>query len=78
MAYQSFIVHVLVAFNTAMALIAGNIEPLGISQPWLTLVAIPFLVAIGTYAANQLKTIGQASPSTKTVTTSVTETPPEG
>lgn len=79
MAYQTVVVHIIVLFNVLVALVAGNVDALGITQPWLTLVAIPFAVGAGTYAANQMKSIGSPPPST-TRTETVTEhtaTPPK-
>lgn len=79
MAYQTFIVHVLVLFNVLVALIAVNVTPLGITHPWILLVGIPFAIAGGTYAANQMKSIGAQPPATTRVET-VTErttTPPQ-
>lgn len=78
-AYQTYVVHVIMLFNVALALVAGNVDALGITHPWLTLFAIPFLVAAGTYAANQMKSIGSPPPSTvRTETvTEHTATPPK-
>jgi hypothetical protein len=75
-AYQTFIVHVLVLFNVLMALIAVNVNALGVTNPWILLIAIPFAVAAGTYGANQLKSIGAGTPGTvETKTIEVTATP---
>ena len=62
MSYQSFVVVILTLFNTVVALIAGNVTQLGITSPWLTLVVIPALVAAGTLAANQMKSLGSTLP----------------
>ncbi|HEV8670959.1 MAG TPA: hypothetical protein VGS01_09525 [Candidatus Limnocylindria bacterium] len=76
-AYQSLVVHVLVLFNVLVALIAVNVAPLGITNPWLLLVVIPFAIAAGTYAANQMKSIGAGTPGTvETKTVDVKLTPP--
>jgi hypothetical protein len=73
-AWQSYIVHVIVLFNVLIALIAGNILALGITSPWLTLVVIPFAIGAGTYASNQLKAIGSPIPPGKP--TDTTTLPP--
>lgn len=79
MAYQTFVVHIIVLFNVLMALIAVNVQPLGINNPWLLLVGIPFAVAAGTYGANQMKSIGAPPPATTRVETVTerTSTPPQ-
>jgi hypothetical protein len=75
-AYQSFVVHILAAFNAFMVLIALNVKELGITNPWLLLILIPFAVWIGTYGANQMKSIGAGAPGTiETKTIEVKETP---
>lgn len=79
MAYQSFLVHLIAGFNVLMTLIALNVRELGIENPWLLLIFIPFSVWMGTYGANQLKSIGAPAPGVvKTVnTTEETTTPPK-
>lgn len=75
-AYQTFVVHILVLFNVLMALIAVNTDALDITNPWILLIGIPFAVAAGTYGANQMKSIGAGTPGTvETRTTEVTSTP---
>jgi hypothetical protein len=61
-AWQSYVVHVIVLFNVLMTLIALNVNQLGITNPWLLLVGIPFAVGAGSYAINQLKAIGGPPP----------------
>lgn len=79
MSYQTIVVHVLGLASIFIALVAGNIVPLGINNPWLTLVLIPGLVGAIFYAGNQMKSIGAPAPgSTKTTeTVERTSTPPK-
>jgi hypothetical protein len=75
-AYQTFVVHILAAFNVLVVLIALNVKELGITNPWLLLIFLPFAVWFGTYGANQMKSIGAGTPGTvETKTTEVTTTP---
>lgn len=75
MAYQTYIVHVLAIASIFLALIAGNMVLLGITNPWLTVVAIPGLVGAIFYGGNQLKSIGKPAPNTVTETKTTTMTP---
>ena len=77
MAYQTYIVHVLAVAAIFLALIAGNIGPLGITNPWLVIVVIPGLVGAVVYASNQLKSIGKPAANTTTETKTVTTQPPQ-
>lgn len=76
MAYQSFIVVVLSLGSFAVGLVAANTDTLGITQPWLTIVVIPTVLAAFTLASNQLKSIGAAASNTTTETRTTTTTPP--
>lgn len=80
MSYQTVVVHVLGVTSIFIALIAANIEPLGITNPWLKIVIIPGLVGAIFYAGNQMKTIGSPAPNTTKVveTTERTTEPPQG
>lgn len=60
-AWQTYVVFALTALNTVVALVAANTPALGITSPWVTLIAIPAAIAIGTLAANQMKTIGTSA-----------------
>lgn len=79
MAYQTVVVHVLGISSIFIALIASNIEPLGITNPWVRMVIIPGLVGAIFYAGNQMKTIGSPAPNTTKVveTTERTVEPPK-
>lgn len=72
MSYQTVVVHVLGVASIFLALVAGNISNLDITNPWVTLVVIPGLVGAIYYCGNQMKTIGQPAPGT-TKTTQTTE-----
>lgn len=61
MSYQTFVVHIIAGFNALLALVAANQTTLGITQPWVVLVGIPFAIWLGTYAANQMKAVGSSS-----------------
>lgn len=61
-AWQSYVVHILAVSGIFIALVAGNISQLGITNPWLTLIVIPGLVGAHIYAANQLKAISSPPP----------------
>ena len=77
MAYQTFIVLALSLGSFTVGLIAANTQPLGVTDPWLTLVVIPTVLTFFTLASNQLKTIGQPPPNTVKTTTEETTTPPK-
>jgi flagellar motor component MotA len=77
MAYQTYIVHVLAISSIFLALIAGNMVQLGITNPWFTVVIIPGLVGAIFYGGNQMKSIGSPAPNTVTETRTTTVTPPE-
>lgn len=76
MAYQTFVVHVLGVASIFIALIAGNIGPLGIENPWIKIVLIPGMVGAIYYAGNQMKSIGKPPSSTTKTITEETTTPP--
>lgn len=80
MSYQTFVVHVLGIASIFLALIAANMETLGINNPWLSLVLVPGLVGAIFYAGNQMKSIGKPAPNTvtETRTTTITPDPPPG
>jgi len=59
-----------------VGLIAANSDTLGITQPWLTIVVIPTVLAAFNLASNQLKSIGSPAANTTTKTETTTTTPP--
>ena len=75
MAYQTYVVHVLGVATIFLALIAANMETLGINNPWISLILIPGLVGSIFYAGNQMKSIGKPAPNTVTETRTTTTTP---
>ncbi len=77
MAYQSFIVHVIAISGIFVGLIAANVTALGINNPWITMVAIPGIIALQIYGGNQMKSIGSPPSSTTKTTTEETVTPPK-
>jgi hypothetical protein len=75
-AWQTPVVFVIAILNTALTLIAANVQQLGVQNPWILLVVLPTSVFAGTLAANQLKSVGQPAPNTTTETKTTTVTPP--
>lgn len=61
-AWQSYVVHILAISGFFIALISANIAALGITNPWLTMIVIPGILAAHIYASNQLKAIASPPP----------------